>query len=156
MINHVSRPEVCELCEPFNTSGVLTLVTSDQWRVVRVLDQPDYPAFWRVIWRDHVSELTDLVPDQRSHLMQTVCKVEQVIRSVLQPYKINLASLGNVVPHLHWHIIARWPFDAHFPQPIWGMQQRIGDELHKQKLHVQLPAVDEAIIQTLTTIVGAT
>lgn len=156
MISQVSRPEVCELCEPFNTPGVLTLVTSDQWRVVRVLDQPDYPAFWRVIWRDHVSELTDLLPDQRSHLMQTVCKVEQVIRSVLQPHKINLASLGNVVPHLHWHIIARWSIDAHFPQPIWGMQQRTGDEMHKQNLRAKLPSVDEAIIQALTAMVSAT
>ena len=156
MINQVSRPELCELCEPLNSPGILTLVASHQWRVVRVLDQPDYPAFWRVIWRDHISELTDLVPDQRSHLMQTVCKVEQVIRSVLQPHKINLASLGNVVPHLHWHIIARWPFDAHFPQPIWGVQQRIGDEMHKQKLYAQLPDVDEAIIQALAPKVIAT
>mgnify|MGYP001255383700 FL=1 len=56
--------------------------------------------------------------------MQTVAKVETVLRTSLQPTKINLASLGNVVPHLHWHVIARFDWDSHFPQPVWGAKQR--------------------------------
>jgi diadenosine tetraphosphate (Ap4A) HIT family hydrolase len=54
----------------------------------------------------------------------TVCKVEQVLREVMQPDKINLASLGNMTPHLHWHVIPRFKSDKHFPQPIWGTPQR--------------------------------
>jgi len=63
--------------------------------------------------------------DERSRLMSVVFTVEQVVRSVFLPDKINLASFGNVVPHLHWHVIPRWRDDRHFPQPIWGSAQRV-------------------------------
>ena len=46
------------------------------------------------------------------------------MRRVLRPAKINLASLGNVVPHLHWHVIARFADDACFPAPIWAPARR--------------------------------
>jgi len=52
--------------------------------------------------------------------MATVLAVERVLREQLKPDKINLASLGNVVPHLHWHVIPRWTDDSHFPDPIWA------------------------------------
>jgi diadenosine tetraphosphate (Ap4A) HIT family hydrolase len=42
----------------------------------------------------------------------------------VRPDKINLASLGNVVPHLHWHVIPRWRDDSHFPAPIWATAKR--------------------------------
>jgi diadenosine tetraphosphate (Ap4A) HIT family hydrolase len=44
---------------------------------------------------------------------------------VAQPDKINLACLGNVVPHLHWHVIPRWRDDSHFPAPIWAAAKRV-------------------------------
>jgi diadenosine tetraphosphate (Ap4A) HIT family hydrolase len=47
---------------------------------------------------------------------------------VLDPLKINLASFGNMTPHLHWHVIPRWADDAHFPQPVWGPRQRAVDD----------------------------
>jgi diadenosine tetraphosphate (Ap4A) HIT family hydrolase len=137
----------CVLCEADDKRMVELIAATDELRVVRVLDQSDYPAFWRVIWRDHVSELTDLLPIQRSHLMQTVCKVEQAVRDILQPHKINLASLGNVVPHLHWHIIARWRHDSHFPQPIWADRQRATDSVHLLGLRALLPKADQAIVR---------
>jgi diadenosine tetraphosphate (Ap4A) HIT family hydrolase len=95
------------------------LVTTDKLRVVLV-DDDDFPGFCRVIWTAHVSEMTDLVPLERQAMMQAVCKVEGVIREQLHPDKINLASLGNVVPHLHWHVIPRWRGDSRFPQPVWA------------------------------------
>ena len=58
--------------------------------------------------------------------MATVYTVEESLREVLQPDKINLASLGNLTPHLHWHVIPRYRQDKHFPQPIWGTVQREG------------------------------
>lgn len=53
-----------------------------------------------------------------------VFAVEFALRELLQPDKINLASFGNVTPHLHWHLIPRWRDDPHFPQPFWGQRQR--------------------------------
>lgn len=138
----------CVLCAP--TDPTTTAVwQGPQLRVVRVLDAPDFPAFYRVIWQAHVAELTDLTPPERSACMAAVATVEQVLRDALGPTKINLASLGNVVPHLHWHVIARFDWDSHFPQPIWGTRQREGDAARLAALHRGLPALDARVAAAL-------
>ena len=95
-------------------------------RIVRVVSAEfaDYPGFLRVILDRHVSEMTDLSTAQRERLMGVVFACEQVLRDLFRPDKVNLASLGNVVPHLHWHIIARNRDDRHFPDPIWAAPRR--------------------------------
>jgi diadenosine tetraphosphate (Ap4A) HIT family hydrolase len=113
-VENVSKP--CELCESL---GGILLWENHDCRVVRVEDA-DYPGFCRVIWNAHVREMTDLSSDQRRSIMDIVFGVEQVIRELFSPYKINLASFGNMTPHLHWHVIPRWSDDLHFPEPIWG------------------------------------
>lgn len=110
----------CELCS--RTGGEL-LWQDERCRVVHV-NEPGYPGFCRVIWRSHVKEMTDLSEDDRIHLMEVVFAVESVLREQIEPAKINLASLGNLVPHLHWHVIPRFDDDPHFPQPIWAHAQR--------------------------------
>lgn len=110
----------CELCA---TAGGTLLWQNSQCRVVRVLDA-DYPGFCRVIWQAHVREMTDLAETERLLVMQIVFAVESVVRKLFSPHKINLASFGNMTPHLHWHIIPRWPDDKHFPEPVWGKIQR--------------------------------
>lgn len=94
-------------------------------RVVSAGD-PDYPGFLRVVWQEHVREVTDLAPVDRAHCLRVVFAVEQALRDTLRPDKINLASLGNQVPHLHWHVIPRFADDAHFPEPVWAARQRSG------------------------------
>jgi diadenosine tetraphosphate (Ap4A) HIT family hydrolase len=94
-------------------------------RVIRV-DDPDYPAFCRVIWNTHVREMTDLGIRERKYLMAVVFAVEQALRELLSPEKVNLASFGNQVPHLHWHVIPRFGDDAHFPDPVWAARRREG------------------------------
>lgn len=116
---------VCELCT--DVGGEL-LWQDEVCRVVRVND-PDYPGFCRVIWKQHVPEMTDLAVNQRQHLMTVTFAVEQALRQVLSPHKINLASLGNVTPHLHWHVIPRYTDDRHFPNPVWGQVQRDGHRM---------------------------
>ncbi len=103
--------------------GGVLIATSPLWRVIRAED-PAFPAFYRVVWNEHVAEFSALFPAHRNECMAVVCTVEQVLITALQPTKINLAALGNVVPHLHWHVIARFEADSRFPQPIWGASQR--------------------------------
>ncbi len=110
----------CDLCE---TDGGKLLWRDDLCRVVLVAD-PDYPGFCRVILNRHAREMTDLPPPERARLMDTVFAVEQALRAALAPDKVNLASLGNVTPHLHWHVIPRYILDRHFPNPVWGTPQR--------------------------------
>jgi diadenosine tetraphosphate (Ap4A) HIT family hydrolase len=110
----------CELC---NSPGGKVLWKDGFCRVVLVEDA-DYPGFCRVILEQHVKEMTDLDPAARERLMRVVFSAEAALRESSHPDKVNLASLGNVTPHLHWHVIPRWRDDRHFPAPIWGEPQR--------------------------------
>jgi diadenosine tetraphosphate (Ap4A) HIT family hydrolase len=98
------------------------------WRDARcrviLVDDPDYAGFCRVIWQAHVKEMTDLTAADQSHLFAVVLVVEAQLRELMQPAKINLASFGNQVPHLHWHVIPRFTDDAHFPDPVWAARKR--------------------------------
>jgi len=112
--------ENCELC---TTSGGELLWRDDFCRVV-LIDDVDYPGYCRVILNAHVKEMTDLTEAQQMRLLRVVLATESALRETLKPAKINLASLGNMTPHLHWHVIPRFPGDRHFPNPIWGTPQR--------------------------------
>lgn len=106
----------CELCEG---DGGELIWRDEHCRVVCV-EEPGYPGFCRAIWNAHVAEMTDLNESERARLMRVVFELEAGLRELLRPDKINLASLGNAVPHLHWHVIPRFRGDPHFPGPIWG------------------------------------
>lgn len=110
----------CPLCRP---AAEIVLWTDEFCRVIWV-DDPDYPGYCRVILHEHVQEMTDLPADERLRLMGVVFAAEAAVREVLRPAKVNLASLGNQVPHLHWHVIPRFADDRHFPDPIWAAPRR--------------------------------
>lgn len=133
-----SQPDVTDADVEMNPSAALcplcagddggSVVWRDAHVRVLVVDQSaspaSFPGFCRVIWQAHVAEMTDLSPAERASLMATVWRVEQIVRDVMQPDKVNLACLGNMVPHLHWHIIPRWKNDSHFPRSIWDLPLR--------------------------------
>lgn len=100
------------------------IIWEDEYMYVVHVHDELFPAFFRVIWRAHIAEMSDLERTQQNYLMDTVFAVEKGLRALLNPTKINLASLGNQVPHLHWHIIARFAWDSHFPDPIWSSSKR--------------------------------
>ncbi|MDP2824676.1 MAG: HIT family protein [Sulfuritalea sp.] len=115
----------CELCA--NPGGEL-LWEDDCCRVVRVAGPESlaFPGFCRVIWQQHIAEMSALATSDARHMMDVVLATERTLRRIVRPDKINLASLGNLVPHLHWHVIPRWRDDSHFPAPIWAAAQRTG------------------------------
>ena len=131
----------CELCD---SAGGEELYRDAQLRVVLV-DDAQYPGFCRVIWHTHVKEMTDLAPTERSAMMQMVMKVETALRESMNPDKINLASLGNMTPHLHWHVIPRFADDAHFPAPVWAAAQRQPDAGALAARQAALPAFRAAL-----------
>lgn len=110
----------CVLCD---SDGGSVLWRDDFCRVVRPTVE-GYPGFLRVIVNRHVKEMTDL--SERDRLMKVVFACESALLQVYKPDKVNLASLGNVVPHVHWHVIARFADDAHFPDAIWAPVRRAG------------------------------
>lgn len=106
----------CDLCKP---SSHEILWQEDFCRVV-LLNDADYPAYCRVELIAHIKEMTDLAPADRARMMKVVFAVETAMREIIQPDKINLASLGNKTPHMHWHVIPRFTDDKHFPNSHWG------------------------------------
>ena len=122
------------------------MLWQDDFCRVVLADDPDYPGFLRVILNHHVREMTDLVPEERSRLMMMVCKTEQIVRDVMQPDKVNLASLRNVVPHLHWHVIPRFADDPHFPNPVWGKKLREMPHAVPADLDAQLAAALNSLV----------
>jgi diadenosine tetraphosphate (Ap4A) HIT family hydrolase len=138
-------PAACELC---TLAGGYVLHQAAQFRVVLVEDA-SYPGFCRVIWQEHVAEVTDLPELDRMLLMDVLWQVETVLRAVMQPQKINLASLGNMVPHLHWHVIPRYADDAHFPAPVWATVQRETPEAVLAARRALLPALRAAMAERL-------
>jgi diadenosine tetraphosphate (Ap4A) HIT family hydrolase len=113
----------CPLCE---TDGGLLIFKNEQLRVIQAAEA-GFPAFYRVVWNAHVAEFSDLAADERNTCMNVVVAVEQVLREQLKPTKVNIAALGNAVPHLHWHVIARFDWDSHFPGSVWAAPQRVAD-----------------------------
>ena len=141
----------CPLCA---TDGGLVVARTNQFRVIRVVDGDEarrFPAFYRLIWNAHVAEFGDLADAERHACMDAVTEIERVLRAQLAPTKINLAALGNVVPHLHWHVIARFDWDSHFPAPVWAVPQR--EEVAggaTARLAQPLAVVDAAIAAALS------
>ena len=98
-----------------------------------------------------MAEFSDPTVADRHACMDAVTEIERTLRALLVPTKINLATLGNVVPHLHWHVIARFDWDSHFPAPVWAAAQRnevAGGAV--ARLAQPLAAVDAAIAQVFS------
>jgi diadenosine tetraphosphate (Ap4A) HIT family hydrolase len=134
-----SGVQPCELCKQ---PGGALLWKGRDCRVVAV-DDPHYPGFCRVICNDHVREMTDLDEVRRHRIMSVVFAVESVVRDLYSPDKVNLASFGNMVPHVHWHVIPRWCDDRHFPEPVWG-------SVHHETSPARPPVTREALAAALT------
>ena len=110
----------CALC---SSQKYPIIWANDLLRVLLINDQ-NYRGYCRVDLINHVKEMADLDEETRNEFMRVIFQTEKIIKEYLQPDKINLASLGNITPHLHWHIIPRYLSDNHFPDSIWSEKKR--------------------------------
>ncbi|MEJ5029666.1 HIT family protein [Comamonas sp. MYb69] len=152
---HANANPDCPLCQ--TEGGRLVWQGARGGALLRVIhaDEAGFPAFYRVVWGAHVAELSDLSESERQWCMDAVMAVELALRALEPaPAKINLATLGNMVPHLHWHVIARFAEDSHFPAPVWAAAQRPRDAQREAALAAQLPAAEarmQAALERLRT-----
>ena len=137
----------CPLCDDL---GGRLVFDAAKLRVIHAAE-PNFPAFYRVVWKDHVAEWSDLSPEDRALCMEAVAVVEESLREALAPAKINLAALGNVVPHLHWHVIARFDWDTRFPSPVWAAGQRQPDPEREAAVEAILPTMERDMVHRLAT-----
>jgi diadenosine tetraphosphate (Ap4A) HIT family hydrolase len=146
----------CPLCL---SSGGDEICSNGRLRVIAV-DAPLHPGYTRVIWQEHIAEMTDLPAPARQTLMDAVWRVEQAQRDVLHADKINLAQFGNMVPHLHWHVIPRWKDDSHYPEAIWApapsrrAEQLASWDARRSFIEARLPQYHAALRAAMAQIVA--
>jgi diadenosine tetraphosphate (Ap4A) HIT family hydrolase len=99
-------------------------ITLADWPLCRVLLMNDasYPWLILVPRRSGLTEIHELAADDRSSLIEEIARAGRALTSGFTPDKINVGALGNMVPQLHIHVIARFRSDPAWPGPVWGKQ----------------------------------
>lgn len=83
------------------------------------------PIPWLKIFPQRkIQELSMCTLEEKTAIFEALDSIEKLMLSYYKPTKINIASFGNYLPHLHFHIMARFANDSHFPEPMWGQKQR--------------------------------
>ncbi len=95
---------------------------------VLLMNDANYPWVILVPRRPDVTEVIDLIEAEQARLMSEIAQVARVLRGVTACHKLNIAALGNAVPQLHVHVIARFRNDAAWPKPVWGVTPARGYE----------------------------
>ena len=139
------RQPGCPLCDD---AGGRVVVQAPRWRIIHA-SEAGFPAFYRVVWQEHVKEFSQLPGADRHACVDVLVTLEQALLRHLQPDKVNLATLGNAVPHVHWHAIARFAWDSHFPGPVWAAPQRAPDERRMADVAARLPALEADLVASL-------
>lgn len=114
----------CPLCRP---QGETVVAETPEFRIVDAKDAR-FPGYFRLIWKPHVKEMSDLQTSEAIMLWAALLQVERAVCHTMDPDKVNLAEFGTQVPHLHWHIIPRFKDDACFPDSIWSESKRATPE----------------------------
>lgn len=105
------HPQLADDTHPIVHFGLSELV---------LMDDANYPWLILVPKVPEARELLDLAPNQRAELMDEIALVSRAVLALFRPHKLNVAALGNLVPQLHVHIIARYTDDPAWPAPVWG------------------------------------
>jgi len=92
------------------------------WALSRVVAMNDarYPWLILIPRRDGATEIFDLSAEDRRTMIEEIARGSDGLKSLTAAAKINVGALGNLVPQLHVHIVARNPGDAAWPGPVWG------------------------------------
>lgn len=86
----------CPLCAP---EGEHVIVENDKFRIIRV-DDPEFPGYFRLIWQDHLKEVSDLDPGDRLVMWDALTRLEEAVIEAMHPEKVNWAQFGTMVPQI--------------------------------------------------------
>ena len=87
---------------------------------VRLMDDANHPWLILIPKVADAVEIIDLSPAQRAQLTTEIDTAARALKALFKPDKLNVAALGNLVPQLHVHVIARYQNDIAWPRPVWG------------------------------------
>lgn len=117
MINNTD----CQMCHRWQKEPDLQIIELTHSYATLNRDQY-FPGYTLLFTKDHVTELFYLDRNVRSSLMEEVSSVAEALYDIFKPTKINYELLGNMVPHIHWHIVPRFMSEPLWPRPIWAEQ----------------------------------
>lgn len=109
----------CQMCQRWDDDAELRIVEMQHSYVILNRDQ-FFPGYTLLFTKEHVTELFYLDSSVRSGLMEEVSRVARALYGIFSPAKINYELLGNMVPHIHWHIVPRFASEPLWPRPIWA------------------------------------
>jgi diadenosine tetraphosphate (Ap4A) HIT family hydrolase len=109
----------CPMCSRWQDDSDLRIIELAHSFVILNRDQ-FFPGYTLLFTKQHVTELFHLDQGMRSELMEEVSRVASALYDVFHPTKINYELLGNMVPHMHWHLVPRFTHDSLWPRPIWS------------------------------------
>ena len=113
----------CPMCSRWEKEPDLQIIELPHSYVTLNRDQ-FFPGYTLLFTKDHVTELFHLDSTMRNALMEEVSMVAEALFTIFKPTKINYELLGNMVPHIHWHIVPRFSSEALWPRPIWAEQHK--------------------------------
>lgn len=109
----------CPMCTRWQDDVELRIAELEHCYVVLNRDQ-FFPGYTLVFAKEHVTELFHLDAQQRHGVMEEVSRVAAALDRAYRPTKMNYELLGNMVPHMHWHLVPRFAADPLWPRPIWS------------------------------------
>jgi len=107
------------MCTKWDDEPELRIAELARCRVFLNRDQ-FFPGYCFVVAREHVTELFQLDPAARSAVIEEVNSTAAALYRLFKPDKMNYELLGNMVPHMHWHLVPRFRSDRLWPRPIWA------------------------------------
>ena len=113
----------CPMCHRWTEEPDLRITELDHCYLTLNRDQ-FFPGYCLLFTKDHVTELFHLSPEVRQGVMEEVSRVAAALFELYRPTKINYELLGNMVPHMHWHLVPRHSDDPLWPRPIWNEPHR--------------------------------
>jgi len=100
-----------------------TIVFYEEGNIRIEIEENEIP-WLKVFTRNPYREMSHVPRELRYHIYDLLQMIEEEMIAYYHPDKINIASFGNYLPHVHWHIMARFESDSYFPEPMWGEKQR--------------------------------
>lgn len=133
----------CQMCTRWESDADLRIIELDHSYVILNRDQ-FFAGYTLLFTKQHVTELFHLDTPLRAELMDEVAMVARALYEVFRPTKINYELLGNMVPHMHWHLVPRCTGDPLWPRPIWAEQHpdvHLGPDEYRRRIE----AIREAL-----------
>lgn len=109
----------CPMCRRWDDDADLRITELEHSYVVLNRDQ-FFPGYTLLFTKQHITELFHLDRAVRNGLMEEVSHVAEALFTLFKPAKINYELLGNMVPHIHWHLVPRFASEPLWPRPIWS------------------------------------